>query len=250
MSDLSTPSTRFPQVFWGLAALATAVLLSAAATAWAIRGIRAAGNEVQVTGSARRPVRSDFAIWRGQLSAQSPTPQAGIAQLEASSARVRAFLRERGVADSAVTVRPVESYPIPETSMNGRETGRVAAYRVQQLVEVRSADVDRITRLATEMSALIGEGVPLSPQPPEYLYTRLADVRAALLAEATRDARTRAVAIAGSTGNTVGPVRSARMGVFQITPRNSTEVSDYGINDVSSVEKDVTAVVRVAFSVE
>jgi hypothetical protein len=39
------------------------------------------------------------------------------------------------------------------------------------------------------------------------------------------------------------------MGVFQITPRYSTEVSDYGINDVSSVDKDITAVVRVTFAI-
>ena len=243
-------TSRFPQLFWGLAALAAAVLLGAGATAWALRGLRGAGNEVQVTGSARRPVRSDFAIWRGQVSAQAASPQEGIERVETASARVRAFLRERGLPDSAVTARPVESYAIPEVSPNGRETGRVAAYRVSQQLEVRSADVDRITRLAVEVSALLAEGLPLSPQPPEYLYTRLQDVRATLLAEATRDARARAVAIAGSTGNTVGPVRSARMGVFQITPRNSTEVSDYGINDVSAVDKDVTAVVRVSFAVE
>jgi uncharacterized protein len=43
-------------------------------------------------------------------------------------------------------------------------------------------------------------------------------------------------------------VRNARMGVFQITPRNSTEVSDYGINDTSSLDKDITAVVRLTFA--
>lgn len=41
-----------------------------------------------------------------------------------------------------------------------------------------------------------------------------------------------------------------RQGVFQITPRNSTEISDYGMNDVSAVDKDITAVVRVTFSLE
>jgi hypothetical protein len=40
------------------------------------------------------------------------------------------------------------------------------------------------------------------------------------------------------------------MGVFQVTPRNSTEVADYGMNDTSSLDKDVTAVVRVTFAVE
>lgn len=241
---------RFPQLFWGLVALAAAVLGAGVATAIALRSIRRTGDEIAVTGSAKRPVRADFAIWRVQVGTQAPTPQQGVAQVAAGTTRVTAFLRERGIPEGAVTVRPLESFAIPETGEGGRETGRVAAWRVSQFVEVRSADVDRITRLAGEASALVADGVPVSPQPPEYLYTKLSEIRAGLLAEATKDARTRAVAIAGSTGNTVGPVRSARMGVFQITPRNSTEVSDYGINDVSAVEKDVTAVVRVAFAVE
>jgi hypothetical protein len=110
--------------------------------------------------------------------------------------------------------------------------------------------VDGISRLAQQINELISDGVPLLPQPPEYLFTRLNEVRVQMLADATRDARDRAVAIAQSTGTDIGPVRSARMGVFQITPRNSTEVSDYGINDVSSLEKDITSVVRVTFSVK
>jgi hypothetical protein len=71
-----------------------------------------------------------------------------------------------------------------------------------------------------------------------------------MLSEATQDARARADAIARSAGGEIGAVRSVRMGVFQITPRHSTEVSDYGINDTSSLEKDITAVVRVTFAVD
>ena len=47
----------------------------------------------------------------------------------------------------------------------------------------------------------------------------------------------------------LGSVRSAQLGVYQVTPRNSTEVSDYGINDTTSRDKDVTAVVSVTFAV-
>jgi hypothetical protein len=128
--------------------------------------------------------------------------------------------------------------------------GRITGYRLAQTFEIRSADVDGITRLAQDASEVIREGVPLAPNPPEYLYTKLADIRAAMLTEATRDAKVRADAIAKSTGKAVGAVREARMGVFQITPRNSTEVSDYGFNDTSAIDKDITAVVRVTFAVE
>ena len=40
------------------------------------------------------------------------------------------------------------------------------------------------------------------------------------------------------------------MGVFQITEPDSTNVSDMGINDTSSVEKKVTAVANVVFKIK
>ncbi|MFA5160529.1 MAG: SIMPL domain-containing protein, partial [Candidatus Omnitrophota bacterium] len=43
---------------------------------------------------------------------------------------------------------------------------------------------------------------------------------------------------------------SAKMGVFQITPVNSTEISDWGMNDTTSLDKKVTAVVNASFSIE
>ena len=45
-------------------------------------------------------------------------------------------------------------------------------------------------------------------------------------------------------------MRSSSLGVYQITPRNSTDVSDYGVNDTSSRLKDVTAVVSATFAVK
>jgi hypothetical protein len=44
-------------------------------------------------------------------------------------------------------------------------------------------------------------------------------------------------------------MRSAKMGVFQITPISSVDVSDWGENDTSSLEKKVMAVVKVDFSI-
>lgn len=41
----------------------------------------------------------------------------------------------------------------------------------------------------------------------------------------------------------------ARMGVFQVTPALSTEVTDSGVNDTSSLDKDITSVVALTFEV-
>lgn len=147
-----------------------------------------------------------------------------------------------------LTAKPVETFAIPEVVDNGRETGRIVAYRLTQQFEVRSTNVQALTALSQKAADLMSEGVALSSQPPEYLYTKLADLRISLIEEATRDAKLRAEAIAKSTGNSIGSVRQARIGVFQITPRFSTEIADYGINDITAIEKDVQAVVHVTFA--
>jgi uncharacterized protein len=233
--------------FYGLATLGVALALGLFFVSGALRDIRRGNEEVTVTGSARRAIRSDFAVWRLTVSVQSPSLVTASHDLEAGTARVREFLKGEGIADSMLTIKPVEAVGISETLPDGRETGRIIATRASQSFEVRSRDVDAITRSSQRAASLLNEGVPLQAPAPEYSYTKLGEIRIALLEEATKDARQRAEAIAKSTGASVGAVRDARMGVFQITPRFSTEISDYGVNDVTSIEKDVTAVVRATF---
>ncbi|WAM34206.1 hypothetical protein OTK00_000385 [Caldicellulosiruptor morganii] len=71
-----------------------------------------------------------------------------------------------------------------------------------------------------------------------------------MLSLATEDAVRRAKQIAKSTGSSVERLKSASMGVFQITPLYSTEVSDYGINDTTSIDKEITAVVNCEFIIK
>jgi hypothetical protein len=230
-------------------AMAVAVLLGSLAIASALKNIRRTDDAVTVTGSAKRAIRSDYVVWRATVSTQSPMLTSASQELQRQAATVRSFLRAQGVADSALTVKPIETSSVNEVTPDGQLTGRLLAYRLSQTFEVRSSDVDGITQLSQRAGDLVSQGVPLQTQSPEYLFTKLADLRIALIEEATKDAKARAEAIVRGTGGSVGAVREARTGVFQITPRFSTEVSDYGVYDLTSIDKDVTAVMRVTFAV-
>lgn len=243
-------SERYPQLLLGMVALALGLVLSAIVAGAAFKSARRANDQIEVTGSAKRSIRSDYAVWRVSVGTQSPTLQDAYAEVTRHGQALRQFLSRSGVADSLVTVKPVEASSIYRVAENGMQTNELLGYRLSQQFEVRSSDVNGVTALSQGATALINQGVPLQSSPPEYLYTKLADVRTEMLAAATEDAKRRAEAVARSAGADIGAVRSARQGVFQITPRNSTEVSDYGINDTSSLEKDITAVVRVTFAVD
>ncbi|MDD4872115.1 MAG: SIMPL domain-containing protein, partial [Kiritimatiellae bacterium] len=60
----------------------------------------------------------------------------------------------------------------------------------------------------------------------------------------------RAEILAKNSHGKVGALNSASQGVFQITPVNSTDVSDSGNYDTSTVEKSVKAIVTLEFQVE
>jgi len=235
-------------LLYGLIALGISLGFGSCVIGRGLGEIRRPEEAITVTGSAKRPITSDFVVWRASVGMQSPSITTAAAELRSESNKVRQFLRANGVADSMLTVKPVETFAIPEVVDNGRETGRIVAYRLTQHFEVRSANVQALTALSQKAADLMSEGVALSSQPPEYLYTKLGDLRISLIEEATRDAKLRAEAIAKSTGNSIGSVRQAHIGVFQITPRFSTEIADYGINDVTAIDKDVTAVVHVTFA--
>ena len=241
---------RFPQRVWGMVALGLGLVLAALIGASTLKAVKRAGDEIEVTGSFKKQVRSDYAVWKAAIALQGPDLQGTSAQATADAQRLRDFLRTSGIADSAVTMRPLETEALYRMAENGAMTSELLGYKVTQRIEVRSADVARITALSQRANDLIGQGIPLGASSVDYLYTQLEKVRGEMLADATRDAKRRAEAIAQAAGARVGGVRGARMGVFQVTPRNSTEVSDYGMNDTSSLDKDVTAVVRVTFAVD
>jgi len=117
-------------------------------------------------------------------------------------------------------------------------------------VEIKSNDVARIDDVSRQSTELIERGVEFESDAPEYFYTKLDELKIEMLAMATENAKQRAESMIKATDNRIGSIRSARMGVFQITPITSTEVSDWGYNDTSSFDKKVMAVVGVSFAIE
>jgi hypothetical protein len=235
-------------ILWGSISFAVAIIVAAVFLSGGLHGLRGGSDTITVTGSAKRPIRSDYVIWRGSLTSQKPAMREAYQDVKKYADRLHAYLKDNRIADSLITFSSIENEPVPEFTSSGQPTGKILAYRLTQRFEVRSDRVDALVQLSNQATDLIQEGIPLMSYPLEYLYTKLADLRIEMLAEATRDARARAEVIATNAGNKISAVRSARMGVFQITARNSTQVSDYGIYDTSSPDKDITAVVTLSFA--
>ncbi len=218
-----------------------------AAQTW--RGNIKAAQTLKVTGSAKLDLISDLGLLRFWLQGQGATAEAAWQDLQRQRPLVTDFLAARGVAAANLETFPASAWALDEHDERGNRTGRVLQYQTDQGFLIEHRDVQLVKQLSLDLAALVTEGVNVRTSMPEYLYTDLATVKEEVQALAAEDAMRRAGKVAAAAGARLGPIRDARMGVLQVTPRHSTQVSDYGINDNSSIEKQITAVVHASFAI-
>jgi hypothetical protein len=242
-------SERNGNIFNAGFALAVALVLSSIVGAWAYTRAKDTEQTVTVTGSARKRIKSDLVIWKAAVSYQAPQLSDAYKSLSDNIPRVKQYLISKGIPENEITISSISSSTLTGKDSEGNDTGQITGYSLRQELEVRSTDVDKIARIAREATELINRGILLESMAPEYQYTKIGDLKIEMLGEAAKDAKVRAQQIASSTGSGIGNVRSAKMGVMQITAADSSEVSDSGMNDTSALEKDITAVINVSFAV-
>jgi hypothetical protein len=235
-----------PELFLGLLSIGIAVVLTAKIVSGTIHDARHIRDTISVTGSARKPIDSDLVRWSVTVSREAPTAAAAAKRLRGDVAAVRTFLVRQGIASSAIAPAVVSSQELVVPLGHHR---RKISYRVSQTLGVSTRAIDVVERAATSVGGLIAQGIDVSADSPAYVSTELTQAKLDALAAATADARTRAEILVHGLGGKLGPMRRTELGVYQITPRDSTEVSDYGINDTTSREKDVNAVVTATFAV-
>lgn len=234
-------------------ALVVALPLSASIAINGVKDIKQARETLVVTGSARYPIAANLATWRLRASAQERTPSAAIKVLRGKVSQIDAFLAQAGLPARSISKPPIQvaqvSVSVP-TGLKKPAFRQVPAWRVSQGFAIQTTQIDTLVRAASQVGNLLATGTDVSVSSIDYLSTELTAARFAALRLAVADARKRASTIAEGLSAHLGPVQKTELGVYQITPRNSTAVSDYGIDDVTSRLKDVEAVVSVTFLIK
>ena len=203
---------------------------------------------IRVTGSASQNISSDFAVLSMRINARTPDLKSGYNKINSDVKAIKEFLKSKGIDENAIEVSPIDSYEYYRR--NGAYTSNeIEGYNVSLTVKASSKDVQKITEISKESSALVDKNINITYNTLEYLVSNLDDIKVKMVGEATKNAKARAESMVAGTNGKIGVMNSARMGVFQIVPLNSTDVSDYGINDTSSLEKKVISTVNATFTV-
>jgi hypothetical protein len=236
-----------PELFLGLLSLAVAAVWIGHIFATTIHDAKHTTDTISITASARKPIGSNLVQWRLSVDGKAATPAAAARRLHRASDVVLAFVRAAGIPADAVAPQVVQS-DVEVTRVNKHLTR--TTYVVSQSFDVSTPDIDIVQTAATRVGRLLEQGIDVSADPLAFISTDLEEAKLEALSAATAEARRRADILVKGLGGKLGRMRASSLGVYQITPRNSTDVSDYGLNDTSSRLKDVTAVVSATFAVK
>lgn len=206
---------------------------------------------ISVTGLSTKDFSSDLIVWNGSYSRKSMELRTAYTQLKADENNLRRYLIGKGLTEKEIVFSSIQIDKQFEYRYNqdGQQIGQdFTGYNLTQQVKVESKNIDRVEEISRQVTELIEQGIEFYSSEPSYYYTKLADLKLDLLANASADARKRAETIATNSGTSISGVRKATMGVFQITGQNSNEDYSYGgAFNTESREKTASITIRMEF---
>jgi hypothetical protein len=206
-----------------------------------LENARVGDRMVTVRGLSERIVKSDLAVLPLKFAAAGDDLQAVQARIDGDTHSVREFLNAQGYPASEVDLGRLE---VTDQFAREYQQNNVAArYRVAQTVIVRTTNVDRVQATTRQLNELVRRGVVLQDfAGPTYVFTKLNEVRPAMIAEATASARTGAQQFARDSGAGLAGIRSASQGSFEIQGRD-----EVGYDPSGQVFKKVRVVTTVSY---
>lgn len=205
---------------------------------------------IYVKGCAEKEIRSDFVTWSGTVGANADTEVNAYEQLEKNVEILKQYIQAQGLKLEEFEFLPITLSVTYERNVKGYSTNKIESISLSQEFSIASSDIPLITKLSQSVTSLFKEGITVISHSPKYFYSKLDELKINMLGAAAKDARQRAEELVNKSGASVGTLRSAHQGVFQITPVYSNSVSDYGEFDTSSIDKRIKAVVTMEFSIE
>jgi hypothetical protein len=172
-----------------------------------------ADRSVTVRGLAERDVTADLATWTIAYSATAEDFAGAQASVDQDSTAIRDFFRELGFPADALQPTGVN---VSQFSDNG-----TPKFTIRQRMTLRTNDIKRAQDAVKRQFELVRRGVVLEEgSGMAYTFTRLNGIKPAMVAEATKDARASAEQFAKDSGTSVGTIKSATQGYFEVNARD------------------------------
>jgi len=199
-------------------------------------------NSAQAKRLAERTIKADLASWTVGFSVSGKTREeisALYEKAEAQQKQIVDLLQAQGFADGEIRLDIID-----HTMREYRDENQVLVEEVHRLagaIMISTHQVDVVDKARTEVNKLLARGLEISNGTPEYFFTKLNEIKPAMLKEAAENARIAATEFAANAGGKVGKIRSASQGGFIVQDAGASS------GETGTVLKDISVVTTVDF---
>lgn len=233
---MARPNNTWAAVVLGVL-LALGMLLGGMQLKRAVVAWKEADRYVNVKGLAERDVKADLVLWPISFSVSAPTLDELHDALHRSETKIRAFLVRHGSTEDEMSiVPPTVSDRWEHLFGDNRPDDR---YSAEGVVLLRTGRVDEVKETMPKIDELVKEDVLLGrswEHRPQFIFTRLNDIKPEMIAEATQEARKAAQQFAEDSGSRVGKIRTAQQGYFTIDDLDSYTPDIKRVRVVTTIE--------------
>jgi hypothetical protein len=246
----------------GLSVIITGMLLGKA-----FQNRNSSLDTISVAGLGSKDFTSNEMLFSGSYTAKAMAAKDAYAIITADKEKVKNFFLSKGFKPGEIVFSGVDfekTYKRVETQSRNAgseyqgETktenifdGYVAKQNITISSKQNPALMKRIEDVADQTSELVNSGIEFNPNPVQYTYSDLPSLKHDLIEKASQDAKERAEKTVKTAGGKLGKLKTASLGVFQITGQGSIEEDSYsGNNDIYSKQKSARIVVRLQYELE
>ncbi|MCD6679344.1 MAG: SIMPL domain-containing protein [Burkholderiaceae bacterium] len=218
--------------------LGVALVLGAWQIAHSVRDFRLLDRSVEVKGLSEREVPADLAIWPIAHSAAGNDVAALYRDLDRTSGRIVEFLAGAGFPREQVSVSPPHVVDKQAREWGDPQRGEFR-YTGRATITVYTPEVERVRATMSRLVELGTEGIVLGSEQgaqPQFLFTKLNEIKPSMLEEATRNARAAATKFAEDSGSRLGSIRRASQGQFSIADRDASTPHIKKVRVVSTID--------------
>jgi hypothetical protein len=209
---------------------------------------------ITVKGLAEKPIKADAAEWTIRVAVSNPTQAGALKEVAKTRRVVETFLDKQGFEQDTWTVDVETLGPhYVDVLENNRYRQVQKGYEGYQNIRVVSKDLVKIKAANKAFLQLRADNQPVIAHAPNYLVSNLEDIKMSLIADATKNARSRATEFVKQDGVKVGVMKSARQGAFYILPVGSNNDFDShygGVYDKTTIDKIARVVVTIVYNIE
>lgn len=218
--------------------LALGMMTSAWMIGQSVYAVKATERFVTVKGFAEKELPADLVIWPIAYSAVGDDLAEIQQRLDADKQKINGFLHQRGFSseDISTSIPQITDYQAQGYS---QQNGPRHRYSAQTILTLRSNKVGETKQAMQASDELVKAGVALMRNyeaTPEFLFTKLNDIKPEMIAAATKNARQAAEQFAEDSGSKVGAIKNARQGFFSINDRDRYSPEQKVVRVVTTIQ--------------